>query len=201
MGFKTRANFELSVFHFRFPSTCVAVVFLRRSFYIYDVNFLYNALSFLRSTLRSSVNHVFIIWKKHFLYLVVAKFPALVSQPFARFLFWAQGTENIKVLNHRFSYYWGKEYHSSCQEPCYIEVHEVVVLPLGWFLTTFSVHYLEGRTLSKNPPLPITHWNTREWNRRMRESAKERKRELTSWYCWHLEKVGKSYDYVIQGMI
>ena len=35
----------------------------------------------------------------------------------------------------------------------------------------------------------------------MRESAKERTRELTSWYCWHLEKGGKSYDHEIEGMI
>ena len=87
-----------------FPPNCVAVVILRR-FFIYDVNFVYNALCFLRLASRSSVNHKFIVLNKHFLYLVVAKFPALFSSPFARFLLWAQGTENIKVLNHRFSYY------------------------------------------------------------------------------------------------
>ena len=87
-----------------FPPDCVAVVILRR-FFIYDVNFVYNALCFLRLASRSSVNHIFIVLNKHILYLVVAKFPALFSSPFARFLLWAQGTENIKVLNHRFSYY------------------------------------------------------------------------------------------------
>ena len=87
-----------------FPTYCVAVVILRR-FFIYDVNFVYNALCFLSLASRSSVNHKFIVLNKHFLYLVVAKFPALFSSPFARFLLWAQGTENIKVLNHRFSYY------------------------------------------------------------------------------------------------
>ena len=92
----------------------------------------------------SSVNHIFIVLNKHFLYLVVAKFPSLFSSPFARFLLWAQGTENIKVLNHRFSYYRGKEYRSSYQEPRYIEVHEVVVLLLIGFLTTFSEGLFNG---------------------------------------------------------
>ena len=87
-----------------FPPNCVAVVILRR-FFIYDVNFVYNALCFLRLASPSSVNHIFIVLNKHILYLVVAKFPALFSSPFARCLLWAQGTENIKVLYHRFSYY------------------------------------------------------------------------------------------------
>ena len=55
---KFRAISEQSVSHFRLPSTCITVVFLRRFFCIYDVNFSYDALSFLQWTLRSSVNHV-----------------------------------------------------------------------------------------------------------------------------------------------
>ena len=106
---------------------------------MYDVNFVYNALSFLRLTSRSSVNHVFVVLNKHILYLVVAKFPTLFSSPFARFLLWAQGTENIKVLNHRFSYYWGKE------------VHEVVVLLLGGFLSTFSEQSLLNGSIKRLP--------------------------------------------------
>ena len=55
---KFRAISEQSVSHFRLPSTCITVVFLRRFFCIYDVNFSYDALSFLQWTSRSSVNHV-----------------------------------------------------------------------------------------------------------------------------------------------
>ena len=44
---------------------------------MYDVNFVYNALSFLRLTSRSSVIYVFVVFNKHILYLVVAKFPTL----------------------------------------------------------------------------------------------------------------------------
>ena len=86
---------------------------------MYDVNFVYNALSFLRLTSRSSVNHVFVVLNKHILYLVVVKFPTLFSSLFAGFLLWAQGT-------------W------TYQGPRCIEVHEVVVLLLGGFLSTFS---------------------------------------------------------------
>ena len=114
---------------------------------MYDVNFVYNALSFLRLTSRSSVNHVFVVLNKHILYLVVAKFPTLSSSPFARFLLWAQGTENIKVLYHRFSYHWGKEYRSSYQGPRYIEVHEVV----GGFLATFSEQGLLNGSIKRLP--------------------------------------------------
>ena len=106
---------------------------------MYDVNFVYNALSFLRLTSRSSVNHVFVVLNKHILYLVVAKFPTLLSSPFAGFLLWAQGTENIKVLYHRFSYHWGKE------------VHEVVVLLLGGFLSTFSEQGLLNGSIKRLP--------------------------------------------------
>ena len=55
---KFRAISEQSVSHFRLPSTCITVVFLRRFFCIYDVNFSYDALSFVQWTSRSSVNHV-----------------------------------------------------------------------------------------------------------------------------------------------
>ena len=48
-----------------FPPNCVAVVILRR-FFIYDVNFVYNALCFLRLASRSSVNHIFTVLNKHF---------------------------------------------------------------------------------------------------------------------------------------
>ena len=71
---KFRAISEQSVSHFRFPTTCVTVVFLRRFFCIYNVNFFYDALSFLQWTSRSSVSHVFIVLNKHILYLVVVKF-------------------------------------------------------------------------------------------------------------------------------
>ena len=138
---------------------------------MYDVNFVYNALSFLRLTLRSSVNHVFVVLNKHILYLVVAKFPTLFSSPFAGFLLWAQGT-------------W------TYQGPRCIQVHEVVVLLLGGFYQlspskVFSTEVLKDfhqrlfwkENAVKNSPLWINHWNTRKWNRRMRESAEERKRE------------------------
>ena len=45
---KFRAISEQSVSHFRLPSTCITVVFLRRFFCIYDVNFSYDALSFVQ---------------------------------------------------------------------------------------------------------------------------------------------------------
>ena len=99
---------------------------------MYDVNFVYNALSFLRLTSRSSVNHVFVVLNKHILYLVVAKFPTLFSSPFAGFLLWAQGT-------------W------TYQGPRCIEVHEVVVLLLGGFLATFSEQSLLNGSIKRLP--------------------------------------------------
>ena len=57
-----------------FPPNCVAVVILRR-FFIYDVNFVYNALCFLRLASRSSVNHIFIVLNKHFFVSCGRKIP------------------------------------------------------------------------------------------------------------------------------
>ena len=80
MDFKTRANFELSVSNQCLTSASplpASQSYFYAVFYFcrYDPNFFYNALSFLRSTSRSFENHVFIVLKKHFLYLVVVKFP------------------------------------------------------------------------------------------------------------------------------
>ena len=70
---------------------------------MYDVNFVYNALSFLRLTSRSSVNHVFVVLTKHILYLVVAKFSTLLSSPFAVSFYQPKGLKISRyfIINFR----------------------------------------------------------------------------------------------------
>ena len=141
--------------HFRFPSTCIPVVFLRRLFCIYGVNLFYNALSFRRSTSRSPENHISIVLNKHFLYLVVVKFPRSFLLAIRAFFTFepAKGLKISRYLIIDFRITGAKNIvRSSYQGPRYIEVHEILVLLLGGFLSTFS-----EQSCQKNPPLRITH--------------------------------------------